>query len=300
VQFYTVEGKTCIDGFPRSAQPFANKTAKTGALEVRGRLNLASAAIHKVSRPSLFLALTEFPRALAEFGSMPWAGPILMQAEKGDGHPVMLLPGFLAGDYSMKPLKRYLDNLGYTTFHWELGRNLGPRAIGHNGEKLIARLEEIHAETGKKVSLVGWSLGGTLARQLSRRRPNLVRQVISLGSPITGSPKSTNAWRAYQVMTGQKVDDPDVQAQLAESHDVPPVPSTAIFSKHDGIVAWQNSREPRAKHTDNIEVRGSHCGLGVNPAVLWAIADRLALPEKGWTPFERSGLKSFVYPSSGH
>jgi pimeloyl-ACP methyl ester carboxylesterase len=265
-----------------------------------GEYILASIAVDPVSRPSLFLALTELPRALAEFGSIPWVSPILMQAPKGDGHPVMLLPGFMAGDMSMKPLKRYLDKLGYNSFHWELGRNLGPRAIGTNGEKLIARLEEIHKETGKKVSLVGWSLGGTLARQLSRRRPDLVRQVISLGSPITGSPKSTNAWRAYQVLTGQKVDDPSVQEQLSESHQVPPVPSTAIFSKHDGIVAWQNSREPRSKHTDNIEVRGSHCGLGVNPAVLWAVADRLALTEDGWKPFERGGLKSAVYPSSGH
>ena len=92
----------------------------------------------------------------------------------------------------------------------------------------------------------------------------------------------------------------DVQAQLAESHEVPPVPSTAIFSRHDGVVAWQNSREPKAPQTDNIEVKGSHCGLGVNPTVLWAIADRLALPEGEWTPFERGGLKSLIYPSSGH
>jgi pimeloyl-ACP methyl ester carboxylesterase len=263
-------------------------------------MNLATVAIDEVSRPSLFWALTELPRAMAEFGSMPWASPILMQAPKGDGHPVMLLPGFMASEFSMKPLERYLAKLGYEVFHWELGRNLGPKAVGHQGERLIARLDHIHATTGKKVSLVGWSLGGTLARQLSRRRPDLVRQVISLGSPITGSPKSTNAWRAYQVVTGQKVDDPHVQAQLAESHDIPPVPSTAIFSRHDGIVAWQNSREPKAKHTDNIEVKGSHCGLGVNPTVLWAIADRLALPETGWKPFERSGLKAFIYPSSGH
>jgi pimeloyl-ACP methyl ester carboxylesterase len=261
---------------------------------------LATAAMNDVSRPSLFWALTELPRAMAEMGSMPWASPILMQAPKGDGHPVMLLPGFMASEFSMKPLERYLQKLGYKVFHWELGRNLGPKAIGPNGERLIARLDEIHDQTGQKVSLVGWSLGGTLARQLSRRRPDLVRQVISLGSPITGSPKSTNAWRAYEFMTGQKVDHPDVHAQLRESHDVPPVPSTAIFSKHDGIVAWQNSREPKAKQTDNIEVKGSHCGLGVNPTVLWAIADRLALPEGQWKPFDRSGLKAFIYPSSGH
>jgi pimeloyl-ACP methyl ester carboxylesterase len=263
-------------------------------------MNMASIALEPVSRPSLFWALTELPRALAEFGSMPWASPILMQAPKGDGHPVMLLPGFMASEFSMKPLERYLRKLGYTVFHWDLGRNLGPKAIGPSGERLIARLDEIHDQTGQKVSLVGWSLGGTLARQLSRRRPDLVRQVISLGSPITGSPKSTNAWRAYEFMTGQKVDDAHVHAQLRESHEVPPVPSTAIFSRQDGIVAWQNSREPEASETDNIEVKGSHCGLGVNPTVLWAIADRLAMPEGQWKPFDRSGLKALIYPSSGH
>lgn len=253
-----------------------------------------------IKAPSLLLALAELPRALIETGSVPWAAPLLMQAPKGDGHPVMLLPGFMASDFSMKILFRYLKRLGYDPYHWELGRNLGPKVIGAEGEKLIARLDEIHAKTGKKVSLVGWSLGGALARQLSRRRPDLVRQVISLGSPITGSPRSTNAWRAYQYMTGQKVDDPKLREQVLEGHGVPPVPSTAIFSRSDGVVAWQNSQEPKSKTTDNIEVKGSHCGLGANPAVLWAVADRLAQPEKGWKPFERTGLKSIIYPSSGH
>ena len=149
---------------------------------------MATAAIEDVSRPSLFLALTELPRAMAELGSMPWASPILMQAPKGDGHPVLLLPGFMATEFSMRPLQTYLDKLGYNVFHWELGRNLGPRAIGHNGEHLIARLEQIYAETGRKVTLVGWSLGGTLSRQLSRRRPDMVRQVIRWGRRLSAAP----------------------------------------------------------------------------------------------------------------
>lgn len=250
--------------------------------------------------PSLLLALTEFPRALFELGSLPWAAPLLLQAPKGDGHPVLLLPGFMAGEGSMKPLYRYLKKLGYDPYQWELGRNLGPRAVGADGEKMVERLETIHAKTGRKVTVIGWSLGGAFARQLSRRRPDLVRQVISLGSPLTGTPRDTNAWRAYQLVTGQKMNDPKLKEQVREGHEVPPVPSTAIFSKNDGIVAWRTAREPKAATTDNIEVRGSHCGLGANPAVMWAIADRLALPENGWKPFERSGARTLIYPSSGH
>ena len=253
-----------------------------------------------VKAPSLLLALTEFPRALMEAGSLPLAAPFLLQAPKGDGHPVLLLPGFMAGEVSMKPLFSYLKKLGYDPYQWELGRNLGPRAVGLDGEKMVDRLEAIHAKTGRKVSIIGWSLGGSFARQLSRRRPDLVRQVMSLGSPLTGTPKATNAWRAYQYVTKQKVDDPKLQEQVREGHSPPPVPATAIFSKNDGIVAWQTSREPASNTTDNIEVRGSHCGLGANPAVWWAIADRLAQSEDGWKPFERSGARSLVYPSSGH
>jgi pimeloyl-ACP methyl ester carboxylesterase len=250
--------------------------------------------------PSALLALTELPRALAEFGTIPLAAPLLLMAPRGDGHPVLVLPGFTTTDRSTGVLRRYLSGLGYDAHAWELGRNLGPRAIGRQGEKLIARLEEIHAATGKKVSLVGWSLGGILARQLSRRRPDLVRQIVTLGSPFAGDPRSTNVWRLYEMMSGQRMKDPDTQAQLHESFEAPPVPSTAIYSKYDGIVAWQSCIEPKSATTDNIEVPGSHCGLGVNPIVLYAVADRLAQAEGDWKPFDRRGLRVFLYPSSGH
>ena len=253
-----------------------------------------------IAPPSKLLALTEIGRAAMEFGALPIAAPLLMSAPRGDGHPVMVLPGFTTTDLSTAVLRRYLRRLGYDAQAWQLGRNLGPRAIGWEGEKLIARLDDIHAETGKTVSLVGWSLGGILARQLSRRRPDLVRQVITLGSPFTGDPRATNVWKAYEFLTGQRLRDDDTQRQLRESETAPPVPSTAIFSKFDGIVAWQNCLEPETPTTDNIEVAGSHCGLGVNGTVLYAVADRLSQDENGWKPFERRGLKALLYPSSGH
>ena len=253
-----------------------------------------------IKAPSALLALTELPRALVEFGSLGLAAPILAAAPRGDGHPVLVLPGFVTTDISTAPLRRFLQGLGYDAHAWELGRNLGPKAIGREGEKLTARLREIHAAMGQKVSLVGWSLGGVMARQLSRRAPEAVRQVISLGSPFTGRPQATNVWRTYQILTGQRLDDPDTRVQLSESNLPPPVPSTAIYTREDGVVAWQNCVEPAAPETDNIEVHGSHCGLGVNPAVLYAIADRLAQAEGDWHPFERGGLRALVYPFAGH
>jgi pimeloyl-ACP methyl ester carboxylesterase len=263
---------------------------------------LAQAAIDyaTIKPPSALLALTELPRALVEFGSLGLAAPILAGAPRGDGHPVLVLPGFVTTDISTAPLRRFLRGLGYDAHAWELGRNLGPKAIGREGEKLIARLCEIHETTGQKVSLIGWSLGGVMARQLSRRAPEAVRQVISLGSPFTGHPHATNVWRTYQILTGQRIDDPETRVQLTESALPPPVPATAIYSREDGVVAWQNCVEPQAPETDNIEVHGSHCGLGVNPAVLYAVADRLAQPEGDWHPFQRGGLRSLVYPFAGH
>lgn len=251
--------------------------------------------------PSLMLALTELPRAIFELGSLPFSAPLLSTAEHGDGHPVLVLPGFVTTDTSTGVLRQYLRTLGYNVHSWDLGRNLGPKAIGHEGEKLIARLDAIHAKCGQKISLVGWSLGGVMARQLARRRPDLVRQIITLGSPFAGSPRATNAWRAYQALTGHAIDSEDARAQMRESELPPPVPSTAIYSKEDGVVAWQNCVEPEADLTDNIQVYGSHCGLGVNPVVLYAIADRLAQPEGTWKPFDRSSImRQFLYPSAGH
>jgi pimeloyl-ACP methyl ester carboxylesterase len=251
--------------------------------------------------PSALLAFTELPRAMIELGSLPWAAPLLASAPKGDGHPVLVLPGFTTTDRSTAVLRRYLSRIGYDAHSWDLGRNLGPKAIGHEGEKLLDRLNAVHEATGKKVSIVGWSLGGVMARMVSRRVPDAVRQVISLGSPFTGTPRATNVWRAYELLTGQKIDDAQIREQLRESATPLPVPSTAIWSREDGIVAWQNCVEPFAANSDNIEVHGSHCGLGVNPAVLYAVADRLAQPEDDWKPFDRRGvMRAIFYPSAGH
>lgn len=254
----------------------------------------------EIGRPSALLVMSELPRALFELGTLPWAAPLLATAPAGDGHPVLVLPGFATSDASTRFLRRFLEGKNYDVRAWTLGRNLGSRAIGNDGEKLIAVLEKIHAETGRKVSIVGWSLGGLMAKMLAGRRPDLVRQIITLGSPLGGNPKSTAVWRLYEGLTGERVDGETARRHMEVAQAAPLMPSTAIYSKADGIVPWQNCTMAKHDLTDNIEVRGSHCGLGVNPVVLYAVADRLAQAEGSWKPFDRSGLRMLVYPSSGH
>jgi pimeloyl-ACP methyl ester carboxylesterase len=255
-----------------------------------------------IKPPSIALALVEGQRALAELATLPVASPLLRLAPSGDGHPVMVLPGFLAGGGTTVPLRRFLGLKGYEPFCWELGRNLGPKAIGPQGELLAHRLQAVHRKMGRKVSLIGWSLGGVMAREIAKRYPELVRQVITLGSPFGGNPRASYAFNIYRAVTGHEVDPDTMAEEFAALREPPPgIPTTAIYSKTDGVVAWRNCVERPSEKTDNIEVYASHCGLGVNPAVYFAIADRLALPETDWRPFDRSiTWRSWIYPSAGH
>ena len=247
--------------------------------------------------PSRLLAFSELHRAMFEFATLPLATPFLYTAPRGDGHPVLLLPGFMASDRSMRVMRRYLRRMGYDVYKWELGHNLGPRATGVNGELLFERLAEIHKATGEKVSLVGWSLGGAMARHMSVHVPEHVRQVITLGSPLRGNGRATSVWRVYEAATGEKIRSERIREQMADIAGVPEVPTTAIYSKADGVVPWQNCRVTKTDISENVEVYGSHCGLGVNGPVLMVVADRLAQKEGEWTRFEPAGVRSALYPS---
>ena len=240
--------------------------------------------------PSKLLQILEF-RAFSEFGTSLALLPFLRRAPRGDGHPVLVLPGLIASDRSTQPLRSYLTDQGYDVHGWGLGRNMGLKPGLE--KRMKACLRELHETSGRKVSVVGWSLGGVYAREIASELPDAVRSVITLGSPLHGNPRATNAWRVYELASGQSIDDPDLKKLRDEP---PPVPTTSIFSRSDGIVAWQCSVEPTTDRSENIEVVGSHCGLGVNAAVLYAVADRLAQPDGGWRPFERSGLRSCVFP----
>jgi pimeloyl-ACP methyl ester carboxylesterase len=234
-------------------------------------------------RPAPWLALSEGPRAFAEFGYFTVAaGPVLATAPRGDGHRVLVLPGFLADDRSTRPLRWFLRRLDYRVSGWRIGRNLGPtdRVI----EGVLQRFETLTAD-GAPMSLVGWSLGGIYARELARRFPQTVRQVITLGSPIgLTTPRASSAASAYSLLSPFFGDQGRADADLTAPI---PVPSTAIYSRADGIVDWRASRQLDGPHAESIEVSGSHCGLGHNPSVLRIVAERLAQPAGVWVPYAK-------------
>ena len=248
---------------------------------------------HAMKPPSRLLFALEL-RAFPELGGFVASLPLLTAlAPRGDGHPVLVLPGLVTSDRSTVPLRSFLKGRGYATYGWALGRNYGP--LPGFEEKMLDRVKELADKHGRKVSLVGWSLGGIYARQLAKMLPDEVRGVITLGSPFNGDPRATNAWKLYEFTSGHKVDDRERHMGGAIS-DSPPVPTTAIYSRTDGICAWQNCVENDLPHTESIEVEASHCGLGHHPAVVYAVADRLAQPEGAWKKFDRSGIKALFYP----
>ncbi|MBB5205274.1 pimeloyl-ACP methyl ester carboxylesterase [Inhella inkyongensis] len=230
-------------------------------------------------------------RAPWEFAALMAASPWLKHWPRGDGHPVMVFPGLGANDLSTAPLRRWLDSLGYQTHPWAQGFNFGPRPGVL--EQAEADLERIFQADGRKLSLLGWSLGGIYARELAKRHPQWVRNVITLGTPFTGHPRATHAWKFFEFVSGHDSHD---EATLAGLRQAPPVPTTSIYSRSDGVVSWRCSVNEPAPQVENIEVHASHLGLGLNPLALYAVADRLAQPPMNWRPFDPRGAKRWFYP----
>lgn len=248
--------------------------------------------------PSLSLLALEL-RAPWEFGAVLPSWPLLQRAPLGDGHTVIVFPGLTAGDATTVPLRRYLDSRNYDTQGWGQGLNLGPREGVLEAAK--RQLQTASDTSGRPVSLVGWSLGGIYARELAKEMPERVRCVITLGTPFAGHHTSTHAWRIYQLASGRNIERETEQYNLPEA---PPVPTTSIYSRTDGVVAWQGSIQAptdRNPYTENIEVVASHFGIGLNPGAWWAVADRLDQPHRDkalWQPFERPRLPGLqlIYP----
>jgi thioesterase domain-containing protein len=207
----------------------------------------------------------------------------IQQWPRGDGHPVIVLPGFLAGPESTVFLRSHLRRLGYRAHDWRHGRNLG--ATPKLTEELEELLLEIHDRYGRRASLVGWSAGGIYAREMARALPDYTRSVITLGSPFRGHPASTRAWRMYRLMNRRNLAKMFTEEALAQRAAPLEVPTTCIYSRTDGIVAWECCLSEPAPRTENIEVRATHLGYGHEYQTLRIIADRLAQPEGAWQPY---------------
>jgi pimeloyl-ACP methyl ester carboxylesterase len=239
--------------------------------------------------PGAFLLALE-GRAPWEFGASLASFPLMRFAPRGDGHAVVVFPGLAASDLSTLPLRAFLRERGYRPHGWELRFNLGPR------EGVLAQslehVRRIRRETGRKVSLVGWSLGGVYAREIAKLLSDDVRSVITLGTPFTGHPRANNAWRIYEFASGHSLDDLE---QIERVREAPPVPTTSVFSRSDGIVAWQCCVQKRGALSESIEVTASHIGMGLNPAAWFVLADRLSQAEGEWRPFHRDGWRQWLF-----
>jgi pimeloyl-ACP methyl ester carboxylesterase len=229
-------------------------------------------------------------RAPWEFGAAVAAFPLLRCMPEGDGHSVVVFPGLAAPDMSTLPLRLFLSASGYKAHGWDLHFNFGPRSGVL--ERSLEHVRKVRRATGRKVSLIGWSLGGVFAREIAKLAPDDVRCVITMGSPFTGHPRANNVWRLYEFASGHRLDNHE---ELASVREPPPVPTTSVFSRTDGIVAWPCCVQERSPLTESIEVTASHIGMGMNPVTWYAVADRLAQREGRWKPFHREGWRKHLF-----
>ena len=212
-------------------------------------------------------------RVGAEVAALMVQLPMLrMQVPRGHG-PLMVLPGFMADDASTWLLRRFLDSIGYAVSAWEMGQNRGPMMAYLS--PLIDRLDRLREETGEQPSLVGWSRGGTLSREIARERPDLVRSVITMGSPVRGGVHGTSIGRLVASQTGLTPEQ--INKLLRERQRVPiTTPITALYSKTDGVVSWQACIDELNPNVEHVEVGGSHVGLGFSASVYRRVAGALA------------------------
>ncbi len=249
-----------------------------------------------IQPPSSLLLLTELGRGILNLGTYFATFPLMNLTARGDGHPVLVLPGFLTSDGATLPMRYFLERRNYKAQPWLLGRNM----INYEAleKQLSTMLKNLADEHGGKVSIVGWSAGGVFARAIAHTMPEYVRQVITLGSPFRGVEGRSNLEFMMEWVTGKDISEID-KVILERASTPPPVPSTAIYTCFDGIVNWQTCKDAEEDHnTENVEVFASHVGLGVDPMTLVCIADRLAQPEGAWKPFKNTvvGKTFYSYP----
>ncbi len=247
---------------------------------------MAAADVTGARPPAIAYAIAELPRALLEFASLLPAHIFLGRAPRGDGHPVITLPGYRSDDTAMLAMRRYLTRWGYDPYPWGLGTNLG---VGYHRldyeERLLDKLERIVRKRGKPATLIGWSQGGVIGREVAKQRPDLVRQIITLGSPIADAPRATTLFRIFERTSEEEISNELMSFLREVSTPLNDVRCICIYSASDGVVSPEIAQDVVSPNVENIRVSSSHLGMTVNPAVLFVIADRLAQPEDDWKPF---------------
>jgi pimeloyl-ACP methyl ester carboxylesterase len=241
------------------------------------------------------------PRALFEMALLPASLPLLLKAPRGDGHPVLLLPGFMADDKTLIALKLFLRSKGYDVHTWGLGRNLGFRS--KHASALPQKIRYLHHITGRKVSVVGWSLGGVFSLYGAENALECVRSIITLGSPVSvdagGSQSPATVKALYRVIShrlGPAAHVMQPRAKTLREQRRLELPTSCLYSLGDGVVPPQEATiDGDPAFHENIRVPGSHLGLGFNGIVLAVVADRLAQPEGAWQPFRPAGLLGRVW-----
>ena len=251
--------------------------------------SIASPIAPQIDRPSLSLFGLEPLRAAMEFGSHSLSRA--PQVTGVDGHPVIIFPGMATGRISVSPLRRYCEQLGYAATDWGWGLNTGPQGdVSRWLAELAAHTADMLAPFDQSATLIGWSLGGVYAREVAKQLGSQVRQVITLGTPFNAAEDHTRVGWIYRLLSGES---PAIERALSEQlRRAPPMPTTSIYSRSDGVVAWETCTHDAASlatpHVQDIEVNGSHLGLGWNPAVLQIVADRLAQDPQRWRPYRLS------------
>ena len=241
-------------------------------------MNSSEAIIPVVQRAELFGMKAPNPalrifeaRALLEAALLLPAAPFLAAKRRGDGQQVMLLPGFMADDRAMWPLRRYLTYLGYDALPWGLGRNKGrPEA---DVARVLQRIAEVRRED-EPIILVGWSLGGVIARAVARQAPDVVREVITFGAPVEGGPKYTATGKRFASAMNIDLDAIEHRVHDANTKGFN-CPLTVIYSRGDAIVDWRAAIDRYNSQAFHRRVPGSHLGMVVNPAVWWQVASAL-------------------------
>ncbi|MGV9869652.1 esterase/lipase family protein [Rhodococcus koreensis] len=255
---------------------------------------MTGAPLQGTAAPGDLLYFTDPARAAIDYALLAYTAPLLAAFPRGDTHPVLVLPRLNGSDTSTATVHTVLRVLGYRTHGWRLGRNIGPTSKAVHGMR--ARLDYLTNRYQQPVTLIGWSLGGIYARQLARRTPQAVRQVITLGSPIRlARHDQSRANRLFHRHSHQHIEPLDLPLERDEGPL--PVPATSIYTPLDGIVAWRTCLDEPGPRAENIAVLASHLGIASHPAALWAVADRLAQPADSWMPFRPPSLLRMSYPA---